>query len=55
MKLYRCFIGFLLVFFITLAILYVGSIYNEQRSIEDGILIYQLKGGEDIGAGHSIC
>ena len=65
-KLYRCFIGFLLVFFITIAVLYITSIYNEQRSVEDGILVSDqkewmgqsflnppesAKGGEDIATG----
>ena len=39
MKLYRCFVGVLLVFFITIAVLYITSVYNEQRSIEEGILV----------------
>ena len=55
MKLYRCFIGVLLVFFITLAVLYLGTMYNERRSIEEGILIFYLEGGTDIGIGHGLC
>ena len=70
MKLYRCFIGFLLVFFITIAVLYITSIYNEQRSVKEGILVSaqkewmrecfynpseSAKGGEDIATGHCIC
>ena len=43
MKIYRCFIGVLLVFFITLAVLYITSIYNERRSVEDGILVLSEK------------
>ena len=39
MKLYRCFVGVLLVFFITIAVLYITSAYNEQRSTEEGILV----------------
>ena len=62
MKLYRCFLGILLVFFIALAVLYITAVYNEQRSIEEGILVYhlevqenQLKGGESDVTGHSLC
>ena len=70
MKLYRCFIGFLLAFFITIAVLYITSTYNEQRSIEEGILVSDqkewmgqiflnppgsAKGGEYIATGHRIC
>ena len=62
MKWYRCFLGFLLVFFITIAVLYITSIYNEQRSTDDGILVYldevvqEEEKGEDLSVtGHRLC
>ena len=46
MKLYRCMLGVLLVFFVALAVVFAISFYNEQRSIEDGILILEVNGCE---------
>ena len=43
MKLYRCMLGVLLVFFVALAVVFAISFYNEQRSTEDGILILHEK------------
>ena len=51
MKIYRCVIGCLLVFFIAIGVWYVLSCYSEQRSIEDGLLIWRV---EDV-AEHSLC
>ena len=41
MKIYRCVLGVLLVFFITLAVIIGFSYYSERRSIEEGILILE--------------
>ncbi len=43
MKLYRCVIGGLLAFFITIGILYVVSYYEQEHSTEDGTLIFQYE------------
>lgn len=40
MKIYRCIIGGLMVFFIIIGVWYIVSCYNEQRSMYDGTLIY---------------
>lgn len=59
MKLYRCMLGVLLVFFITLAVIFGVSYYNERRSIEDGILILgeieSVKGEKQCVAGEGVC
>lgn len=53
MKIYRCVVGCLLVFFIAIGVWYMVSCYNEQRSIEDGTLIWR---GEEVHvASHSLC
>ena len=41
MKIYRGIIACLLVVFIVATIIYVAYFYNEQRSVEDGILIWR--------------
>lgn len=43
MKLYRCVIGGLLAFFITIGVLYVVSYFEKEYSKEDGTLIYQYE------------
>lgn len=43
MKLYRCLLGGLLAFFITIAVLYVVSYYEKEYSTEDGTLIFQYE------------
>lgn len=43
MKIYRCVIGLLMAFFIIVGVWYVVSCYDEQRSIEDGILVWQVE------------
>lgn len=40
MKIYRCIIGGLMVFFIIIGVWYIVSCYDEQRSMDDGTLIY---------------
>lgn len=41
MKIYRCVLGILMVFFIIVGVWYVVSCYDEQRSTKDGTLIYE--------------
>lgn len=41
MKIYRCFLGCLLVFFIVIGVLFIVSYTNEERSIDKGILIWE--------------
>lgn len=41
MKIYRCFLGCLLVFFIVIGVLFIISHTNEQRSTEKGTLIWR--------------
>ena len=63
MKLYRYFLGCLLVFFIIIAVLYVFSFYDERRSTENGTLIWRqnidyvqgMRGVEGDVTGYSIC
>ena len=43
MKLYRCLIGGLLAFFITIGVLFVVSYYEKEHSTEDGTLIFQYE------------
>ena len=51
MKIYRCVIGCLLVFFIAIGVWYVVSCYGERRSIDEGTLIWRVEDGTD----HSLC
>lgn len=66
MKIYRCVIGGLLVFFIAIGVWYVVSCLDEQRSYDKGILIWeqnrendcvgqQMRGVEKDVTDHSIC
>ena len=41
MKIYRCFLGCLLVFFIVIGVLFVVSHINEQRLDDKGTLIWE--------------
>lgn len=43
MKIYRCVVGVLLVLFLAIGVWYVYSNVYEQRSIDDGILIWEDK------------
>ena len=47
MKIYRCILGCLLVVFIVLGVWYVVSNIYEQRSIEDGTLIWRVENVTD--------
>ena len=47
MKIYRCVIGCLLVFFLVISVWYMVSCINEQRSTDGGTLIYHLNGQEE--------
>lgn len=49
MKIYRCILGCLLAFFIILGVWYVVSNINEQRSIDEGTLIWRV---EDVADYH---
>lgn len=51
MKIYRFIIGGLLVVFIAVTIIYIAYFYNEQRSIENGTLIWRV---EHV-ANHDLC
>ena len=67
MKIYRCIIGGLLVLFLVIGVWYIASCVNEQRSIQDGTLIYQTeaieidrkengqRGEYSIGTGNGLC
>ena len=46
MKIYRYFLGCLLVFFIAIGVLFIVSYINEHRSVEDGVLIWEYNIGE---------
>ncbi len=57
MKIYRCFLGCLLVFFIAIGVIFIVSYINEHRSVEDGVLIweYNIGGAQDMrGAGGDV-
>lgn len=57
MKIYRCILGCLLVFFIVIGVLYVYAHYNEQRSMKDGTLVFRsesIRGEEGIVPSHSV-
>lgn len=43
MKIYRCFLGCLLVFFIVIGVLFIVSYTNEQRSTDEGTLIWEQR------------
>ena len=49
MKIYRCIIGCLLVFFLVIGVWYIATSINEQRSIEDGLLIWREENVADYG------
>lgn len=49
MKIYRCVIGCLLVFFLVVGVWYIATNINEQRSIEDGLLIWREEDVTDYG------
>ena len=51
MKIYRCIIGCLMAVFIAISVWYLYSCYDEQRSINGGILIREE---EDKDAGYHI-
>ena len=51
MKIYRCIIGCLLVFFFAIGVWYVVSCYDKGQSISEGTLIWRVEDGAD----HSIC
>lgn len=62
MKIYRCVVGALLVLFLAIGVWYVYSTIYEQRSMDDGILIFhqidiqEMEKGEEMSvAGHGIC
>lgn len=46
MKIYRYFLGCLLVLFIAIGVIYIVSYINEHRSVEDGVLIWEYNIGE---------
>ena len=62
MKIYRCLIGCLLVFFIVVGVWYIVSCINERQTTEGGTLIFQseeqndlVKGVERIVSGYDLC
>lgn len=62
MKIYRCVIGGLLVFFLIISVWYIASCVNEQRSIDGGTLIFYseeqkevVKGVGEVVTGHGLC
>ena len=63
MKIYRCIIGSLLVFFIAIGVWYIASCYNERRSNQDGTLIQEkridstleMRGDDQEAAGYGVC
>lgn len=57
MKIYRYFLGCLLVLFIAIGVIYIVSYINEHRSVEDGVLIWEqnIGGAQDMrGAGGDV-
>ena len=62
MKIYRCVIGCLLVFFLAVGVWYIASSVNERNTTDGGTLIFQsegqkemVKGVEGIVTGHDLC
>ncbi len=62
MKIYRCVIGCLLVFFLVVGVWYIVSCVNEEHKTDGGTLIFQfkeqnemVKGVERIVTGHDLC
>ena len=51
MKIYRGFLGCLLVFFLVLGVIFLASQYNQRHSTDGGTLIWRV---EDV-RNHSLC
>lgn len=43
MKIYRCVLGCLLVFFIICGVIFVASQYSQRRSIDGGTLVWRAE------------
>ena len=51
MKIYRCVLGFLIVFFLVIGVVLIASQYSERRSIDGGTLIWRVEDGTN----HRLC